>query len=272
VLAGPSCDGDDTIGEAVMLPSDLMAGDRLQIRCAGAYSNAYATLFCGVPPLYVATANGRGGGVPIQVGGTDLYRVAWPGSELFERAMMLEEQWFELSGFVEVDGLDGYGPYQAASTFVVVQNPEGDLLSVCRLISASARGFKTANDFELSEHGRSAFDAVSNNRILEVGTMATHPAARGMGPTLDVIRGVLDVAHRRKITHFLTSLDTGLFELFTGAPLHMPCYPIGEPKEYYGSLTVPGFGPIAEHEHLLRERSPELHEYLYGFGHTRPAM
>jgi ornithine decarboxylase len=271
VLAGPSCDGDDTIGEAVMLPADLTVGDRLEIQCAGAYSTAYSTAFCGVPPLQILAGDSDGEGA-VHVGGTDLYRVAWPGSDLFERAMVLEEQWFELSGFLEQDGLDGYSPYQAASTFIVVQSPDGDLLSVCRLISASARGFKTTNDFDLWDEGRSAFDVVENKKILEVGTMATHPAARGMGPTLDVIRGVIDVARRRNITHLLTSLDEGLFRVFTGPPLHMPCYPIGETKEYYGSPTVPGFGPIAEHERLLREHSPDLHEYLYEFGSGRPAV
>ena len=271
VLAGPSCDGDDTIGEAV-LPADLKVGERLQIRSAGAYTNAYATNFCGIPPLKVQPIRGNPSGSPVDVGGRDIYRVAWPGSELFDRALLLEEQWFELSGFVEVDGLDGYGPYQAASTFIVVQSREGDILSVCRLISNSAQGFKTINDFDLWPEGQAAIDAVPDSRILEVGTMATHPAARGLGPTLDVIRGVLDVAARRGITHFLTSLDAGLFEVFTSDPLYMPCHPIGDTKDYYGSPTVPGFGPMAEHEKQLREHSPEICEYLYHGGQRRPSL
>jgi hypothetical protein len=102
--------------------------------------------------------------------------------------------------------------------------------------------------------------------------MATHPAARGLGPTLDVMRGVIDLARRRKVTHLLTSLDAGLYEIFTGPPLYMPCRPIGEPRDYFGSLTVPGFGPLVEHEDVLRRSSPELHEYLYGAGHVRPAL
>jgi len=271
VLAGPSCDGDDTIGEAI-LPADLKVSERLLIRGAGAYSNAYATEFCGIRPLSVLSATEDPSGAPVYVGGRDIYRVAWPGSDLFDRAVRLEEQWFELSGFVEVDGLGGYGPYQAASTFIVVQSPEGDILSVCRLISNSAQGFKTVNDFDLWPEGQAAMDAVADSKILEVGTMATHPAARGLGPTLDVIRGVLDVAARRGITHFVTSLDAGLFEVFTSAPLHMPCHPIGDAKEYYGSLTVPGFGPMAEHEAVLMEHSPEICEYLYHGGHTRPSL
>lgn len=272
VLGGPTCDGDDTIGSAVMLPDDLLAGDRLLIDMAGAYSSAYTQEFCGVPDVVVQALDGSSSGPPISVGGVDMYRVAWPGSDLFDLAIALEHQWFELSGFVEADGLDGYGPYQAASTFVVVQSPEGDVLSVCRLISPSAQGFKTTNDFELSEDGRGAFDAVLDQKILEVGTMATHPAARGLGPTLDVVRGVIDVATRRKVTHLLTSLDVGLFEVFTGHPLYMPCTPIGEPKHYFGSMTVPGFGPLAEHKRLLADRSPAIHDYLYGSRMARPVL
>ncbi len=56
ILAGPTCDSADILYEAVdyRLPLDLAAGDRVRIRCAGAYTTAYASRFNGfrVPRCY----------------------------------------------------------------------------------------------------------------------------------------------------------------------------------------------------------------------------
>ncbi len=56
VLAGPSCDSADVLYEKrpVMLPLDLVAGDRVLIRNTGAYTSAYSSVgFNGFPPLEV---------------------------------------------------------------------------------------------------------------------------------------------------------------------------------------------------------------------------
>jgi ornithine decarboxylase len=54
VLAGPTCDGDDVLYEHTpyQLPLALLAGDRLKILAAGAYTASYASVaFNGFPPL-----------------------------------------------------------------------------------------------------------------------------------------------------------------------------------------------------------------------------
>ena len=47
-LAGPTCDSDDTFEHGVMLPENLVVGDRLVITLAGAYSTAYGSDFNGI--------------------------------------------------------------------------------------------------------------------------------------------------------------------------------------------------------------------------------
>ncbi|EPX85529.1 type III PLP-dependent enzyme [Salipiger mucosus] len=54
ILAGPSCDSADVLYEKrpVELPMGLRAGDRIVIRCCGAYTSTYASVgFNGFPPL-----------------------------------------------------------------------------------------------------------------------------------------------------------------------------------------------------------------------------
>lgn len=53
VLAGPTCDSADILYEAAeyRLPLGLAAGDRVRIRCAGAYTSVYASRFNGFPAL-----------------------------------------------------------------------------------------------------------------------------------------------------------------------------------------------------------------------------
>ncbi len=56
VLAGPSCDSADVLYEKtpVQLPLGLKSGDRIMIRCCGAYTSTYASVgFNGFPPLDV---------------------------------------------------------------------------------------------------------------------------------------------------------------------------------------------------------------------------
>ena len=56
ILAGPSCDSADVLYEKrpVLLPTTLVAGDRVLIRNAGAYTSSYASVgFNGFPPLDV---------------------------------------------------------------------------------------------------------------------------------------------------------------------------------------------------------------------------
>ncbi|CUH77962.1 type III PLP-dependent enzyme [Tropicibacter naphthalenivorans] len=56
VLAGPSCDSADVLYEKqpVQLPLGLQSGDRIVIRCCGAYTSTYASVgFNGFPPLDV---------------------------------------------------------------------------------------------------------------------------------------------------------------------------------------------------------------------------
>ncbi len=56
ILAGPSCDSADVLYEQrpVLLPTELVAGDRIVIRNCGAYTTTYASIgFNGFPPLDV---------------------------------------------------------------------------------------------------------------------------------------------------------------------------------------------------------------------------
>lgn len=56
ILAGPSCDSADVLYEKqpVQLPLGMAAGDRIIIRCCGAYTSTYASVgFNGFPPLDV---------------------------------------------------------------------------------------------------------------------------------------------------------------------------------------------------------------------------
>jgi len=56
ILAGPSCDSADVLYEKrpVQLPVGLRSGDRIIIRCCGAYTSSYSSVnFNGFPPLDV---------------------------------------------------------------------------------------------------------------------------------------------------------------------------------------------------------------------------
>jgi len=53
-LAGPTCDGCDTLGTDYILPSDMSRGDKIYFKSAGAYTTVYGSDFNGfkVPEVY----------------------------------------------------------------------------------------------------------------------------------------------------------------------------------------------------------------------------
>ena len=159
-IGGPTCDADDVVSGAVPLPDDLAEGDQILVFPGGAYTSAYSTVFCGASPPaigFVGPDAGADRDLPaVDLRGrsdTNFYRVALPGSKLFDLAKQLEFEVFRLHDYVGLDGtLMGYGPYEAASSFVVVEEDQ-QVAAVMRLIWPSPAGFKTLDDFELSDEG-----------------------------------------------------------------------------------------------------------------------
>ena len=259
VVAGPSCDADDVIGPTVMLSADLAAGDRLAIANTGAYSIAYASTFCGIDGPQVHVVGGRDAYSSTQ---GRVYDLAWPGSRLFEQAKALESDVFSLQDFVAEEGDEGgFASYDIASTFVVATEDD-QVHAALRLIWMSPRGFKTLNDLPVSEEGQRHLDAVDASRIAEIGTVAAHPAARGMGPAIRCYHGMVDVTASRGVTHVIASIDDGLLEVFR-TQFMFRFVDLGPSQDYYGSPTTPALLDIPATGALLADHLPDLHRQVF---------
>lgn len=271
-VAGPTCDGDDVIGTQVPLPAGLAVGDVVEIGCAGAYSLSYASEFCGAPPLEVVSEpevvldlRGEEPVIDLRERREELphARIVEPGDPLFEAAAEQELRFFEELGYVDADGgLDDFRSYDATSSFIVVPDAEG-LAAVLRLIWPNRRGFKTVNDFTLTDEGARVLADVGEDRIVEIGTLAVRPDVRG----LDVAICCYNVARReswlRGCTAFLVGIDDGLLEVYR-TQFHFPFVALSESDpDYYGSpCTAALLDHLVAVPEMVRE-APELYRQIF---------
>ena len=253
---GPT--GPKEILSQISLPNSVVPGTLIGIPGAGA-ALARTHRVLDVRPAQHA---GEPHGERIDLRDRDLYRAAWPGSPLFAKCRDLEQLWFEMSGFVEADGLRGFHEYDAASTFLAVGGVDGDIVSTMRLIWESPLGFKTLNDLALSVEGQELVDSVAKKCVAEVGTISTHPAARGSGPTFRMFFALNDMLARRGVTHFISAIDDGLLEIMRSAPLHFPMLDIGPSTYYYGAPSTPVIMDVPAYRQQLLENDLVLYHQL----------
>lgn len=266
VLAAASGTRSVTLSPIIDLPMALEPGTRVGISGLGAAFDQRQQVLDVRKIQHVAEPQGE----RINLRDRDLYRAAWPGSALFDECRDLERLWFEMSGFVEADGLDGFHAYDAASTFLAVQGPNGDILSTMRLIWSSPLGFKTLHDLELSAEGKEAVAAIPDRDMAEVGTLATHPGARSMGPTFQMFFALNDMLARRDVTHFISAIDDGLLEIMRGEPTRFPMHDLGESVHYYGAPSTPVIMDVpAYRRQLFSENRPLYRQLIEGDFGTR---
>lgn len=266
-IAGPTCDGDDVLAHPAELPIDLQVGEQVVLRRSGAYSLAYASNFCGsrlplvtcidepVIDLREHASHARAGGVG------QGYEFVRPTNRLFDEAKACELAVFQREGFVEESASSaGYDDFDKASTFVVAKQ-NGDIAAVLRLIWWSDRGFKTLEDLPLVPAATELVRTVGPERIVEIGSLAAVPSARGLGPATECLRGAFHLAMSRGISHFVTSLDAGLLETYR-VGLCQRYVELGETQHYYGSPTTPVLLDLAEWADDLSLNRPDLFEMI----------
>ena len=260
-LATLATGSTEAISPPVDLPDSLEPGSHVGIIGVGAVFSQQQTVL----DVRAATSVADPQGERISLRDRDLYRAAWPGSRLFEECRELERLWFEMSGFVEADGLDGFHRYDAASTFLAVRGPDGDILSTMRLIWSSPLGFKTLNDLALSPEGAALVEEVPQREMAEVGTLATHPGARSMGPTFQIFFALNDMMARRGVTHFISAIDDGLLRIMRGEPTRFPMVDIGSSVHYYGAPSTPVIMNVpAYRRQLFAQNRPLYRELIEG--------
>lgn len=266
-VAGPTCDGDDALAHPVPLPVDLQVGERVVLRRSGAYSLSYASTFCGsrlptVTCIEEVDIDLREHASKAQTADGDAgYEFVGPSHPLFLDAKECELAVFKREGFVDASADSaGYDEFDKSSTFIVARQ-RGEVAAVLRLIWWSDRGFKTMEDLPLAPAATELVRTVGLDRIVEIGSLAAVPNARGLGPATACLRGAFHMAMSRGVSHFVTSLDAGLLETYR-VGLRQRYVELGETQHYYGSPTTPVLLNLAAWADDLSLNRPDLFEMI----------
>ncbi|MBM2615061.1 hypothetical protein JIG36_05740 [Actinoplanes sp. LDG1-06] len=108
VVAGPTCDSDDTLGGApAPVPADLVSGDPVWIRSAGAYATSYTT-------------QGFNGYAPLSCVAVRAERIRPIGDHDWDAIALLEKEAYAASGISEERAvLESRGRISPATSFVL---------------------------------------------------------------------------------------------------------------------------------------------------------
>lgn len=141
VVAGPTCDSDDTFGGGpVMVPADLASGDPVWIHSTGAYAIGYTTVgfngFRPLPVLAVRTEKIR----PIDAGDwttiAELEAAEYAPRGLSESRAVLESRWAKETSFV-LDRGERLGGYVLALPYPPYRVPDPGLPETTAFDSAN---------------------------------------------------------------------------------------------------------------------------------------
>jgi hypothetical protein len=172
-----------------------------------------------------------------------------PSSTNWERITDVEAGVFMASKYVDskAELAKEYDPYRTTSEMVGLRFLRtDDLIGASRMSDPHPKnGIKTVRDIaagrlELSPDGRDALARINLSRTMEIGTLALeeqYRGARGLGYVALLYAAGYARAISKGHDHVLASFDANYFRGF--GRKYSFAVPLGPPKDYMGSPTVP---------------------------------
>jgi hypothetical protein len=187
------------------------------------------------------------------------------GLEVKKVTQETRKQWQELwemvwreEGYDQPDGLSAirkhYGNFDPHSTDLIL-TCWGWPIGTARVIQIGPPGLPVLNDFDIDPELKKSLLPMGKE-VVEVTLLTLHPKARGLLlPFLLLLKGVYKTAKEMGAEVILMAADMRLYMTLLSM---FPLTPLGQPKIYEGSLTVPACLSLREAEDYLAKHDPAL--------------
>jgi N-acyl-L-homoserine lactone synthetase len=135
---------------------------------------------------------------------------------------------------------------------------DNEVLGTVRLIKHSKAGFPIENNFELEEL---PFVQVPRNEIVEISRLAPKNTISVKGEVLiGLIKTIYNYSINYSIYHWYLAADMRIFKYLSHFGFVLT--PLGEPKIYMGSLTIPAYVEIRAGMKYLKQINPKLYAFF----------
>jgi hypothetical protein len=166
-----------------------------------------------------------------------------------------------------------YGPYEDASVFIALLEPDGTALAACRIVTPGPAGLKSLNDAArppwFADGLRSARAAgMDVERTWDVATIGVRPdaASSRMFAAAALYHGIFVGARANGIRSIVMVMDERARRLLTSASVITQTLPGTGPGPYLGSpASTPLYGHLAQMADVQRRVNPDAHR-LIGLG------
>ncbi|HYU03149.1 MAG TPA: hypothetical protein VEL02_04820 [Jatrophihabitantaceae bacterium] len=202
---------------------------------------------------------------------TPLRLVFNPTGELLEAARACEADVFlRTFGNTREELRDEYGPYEDASVFLALADPDDNVIAACRLIMPGASGLKTLNDASGSPwlvDGVRAGQAVGidPSSAMDVATIGVRADAGNlrMFAAAALYHGVIAAARQNGLRTLVMIMDERARRLLTATGLHTHRLPGTNAEPYLGSpASTPVFAHVAEMVDGQRRINPDAYRLI----------
>jgi hypothetical protein len=203
---------------------------------------------------------------------TPLRLVFDPSGELLEAARACEADVFLSTFGNSLAELHAeYGPYEDASVFMALADPDDNVMAVCRVITPSDAGLKTLNDAGrapwLIDGVRAAraagVDPASTWDIATIGVRSDAPANMRMFAAATLYHGIAVAATLNGIRSLVMIMDERARRLLSATGVMTHRLPGANAEPYLGSpASTPVFGHVAQMIDGQRHTNPDAHRLI----------
>jgi hypothetical protein len=170
---------------------------------------------------------------------------------------------------------DEYGPYEAASVFIVLADDSGDVLGACRLIRPSGLGLKSLDDaarppwsLDVARSARAA--RLDLSQTWDVATLGCRRGLKGAGKLASaaLFHGLVLVMRANEVRSAVMIIDERVRALLASAGMTGHTLPGAQPARYLGSAaSTPVYRHCDEAFDQQRITNPEAHRlFTQGIG------
>jgi N-acyl-L-homoserine lactone synthetase len=189
----------------------------------------------------------------------NIYYYSIAKGELREKAIDLHHKRYQELGFYTRNQIDPYE--QLSEYFIAHSSQNNEVVGVSRLIHTKMNDLPTIQNFNIYDLEKIRLQQLDKSCYAEISAftkMQNHDVGMGL------IKLIFQHSFYQGLTHLVCCVDERVYN-YLHRMFKFPFKVIGEAKVYLGSNTIPCVLDLSDGLATVKERRPQLYEYLLDY-------